>query len=236
MGDEINGRLSSDSNYWATPWDVFEPLAEEFNFRLDAAASHWNAKPAGGAFISKEEDALTVDWAALLGRLHGLRPWKPEKLHRIQRARTAAARGAVWLNPPYGRARDIEGRPFGGALLDPFIRKAYEESRKGLTVVVLCFARPDTALWEDVIMRASEVRFIRSRVKFAREDGATGPAPAPSCLVIFRPGEDGPPRFSVWHRRRCPCPNCKERINHERESIRDRPRDSGGAQTNGAPL
>lgn len=214
---KINGRLSSDSNDWATPWDVFEPLAEEFSFLLDAAASHWNAKPAGGAYISKEEDSLTVDWAALLGRLHG-----------------GHEAPAVWLNPPYGRARDIEGRPFGGALLDPFIRKAYEESRKGLTVVVLCFARPDTALWEDVIMRASEVRFIRSRVKFAREDGATGPAPAPSCLVIFRPGEDGPPRFSVWHRRRCPCPNCKERrSNHDRRSIRDRPRDGGGAYAGG---
>ena len=195
----IKGRLSSDPNEWATPADVFQPLSREFFFVLDCAAAKWNAKAED--YLSKEDDALTVDWAKRAEKSVGL-SWDPAP--------------AAWLNPPYGRAKDEEGRPVGKALLDPFVRKAYAESRKGLTVVVLCFARPDTALWEDVIMRADEVRFIRSRVKFHKEDGTTGPAPAPSCLVIFRPESQGPPKFSVWHRDGCKCSKCKGKKDNER--------------------
>ena len=74
--------------------------------------------------------------------------------------------GAVWLNPPYGR--DI----------GKWIQKAYEESCKGLVVVVLTFCRSDTKWW----MKASEVRLIKGRVRF---EGAPSSAPAPSCLLIF---------------------------------------------------
>jgi site-specific DNA-methyltransferase (adenine-specific) len=84
-----------------------------------------------------------------------------------------AGRGAVWLNPPYSRG-----------LQAAFIRKAYAESLKGATVVCLIPARPDTAVWHDVILPYAEVRFIRGRVRFV---GATAGAPFPSALVIFRP-------------------------------------------------
>jgi phage N-6-adenine-methyltransferase len=43
--------------------------------------------------------------------------------------------GTVFMNPPYGRA------------VGQWIRKAWEESRLGATVVCLIAARPDTAYW-----------------------------------------------------------------------------------------
>jgi hypothetical protein len=51
-------------------------------------------------------------------------------------------------------------------------------------VVMLLPARTDTRWWHDyVIPYASEIRFIRGRLKFG---GAKNSAPFPSALVIFR--------------------------------------------------
>lgn len=94
----------------------------------------------------------------------------------------------VWLNPPYGRG---VGR---------WLQKVCEESREGLTIVCLLMARTDTAWFHDFAMQAAEIRFIRGRIKFL--DGETleprNPAPAPSMLVIFRPGSSGPPIVSSY--------------------------------------
>lgn len=80
--------------------------------------------------------------------------------------------GAVWLNPPYSRG-----------LQAAFIRKAHSEATRGCTVVCLIPARPDTKIWQEVILPNAEVRFIAGRVRFF---GATAGAPFPSALVIFR--------------------------------------------------
>lgn len=58
-----------------------------------------------------------------------------------------------WMNPPYGRQ------------IGAWMKKAYEESQKGATVVCLVPARTDTAWWHDYAMRGS-VRFVRGRLKF----------------------------------------------------------------------
>lgn len=79
--------------------------------------------------------------------------------------------GVVWLNPPYGRQ------------IAAFMRKAYEASLAGATVVCLVPARTDTAWWHDVAARG-EVRFLRGRVRF---EGAAHGAPFPSAIVVFRP-------------------------------------------------
>lgn len=84
----------------------------------------------------------------------------------------AQKRGACWMNPPYGRT------------IGKWVRKAWEASREGATVVCLLPARTDTAWWHDYCMRG-EVRFIRGRLKFG--DSKSG-APFPSAVVVFRPG------------------------------------------------
>ena len=79
--------------------------------------------------------------------------------------------GVVWMNPPYGKA------------IKAWMRKAFEESRRGATVVCLVPARTDTAWWHDYAAKG-EVRFLRGRLKFG---GAVNSAPFPSAVVVFRP-------------------------------------------------
>ena len=79
-----------------------------------------------------------------------------------------------FLNPPYGRE------------LPAWIAKAAEvvaSAEKETTIVMLIPARPDTTIWQDVILRsAREVRFIRGRIRFG---GGEMPAPFPSAIVVF---------------------------------------------------
>lgn len=84
------------------------------------------------------------------------------------------AGGAVFCNPPYGRE------------LPKWVKKAYQESQKGITVVLLIPARTDTSYFHDYIYGKAEIRFIRGRLKFTDEDGVAGDAaPFPSMLVIY---------------------------------------------------
>ena len=85
-----------------------------------------------------------------------------------------AGGGAVFCNPPYGRK------------IGKWVRKAYEESRNGTTVVLLIPARTDTAYFHDYIYGCAEIRFVRGRLHFTDEDGNTyDRAPFPSMVVIY---------------------------------------------------
>lgn len=86
---------------------------------------------------------------------------------------TNKGRNACWMNPPYGRQ------------IGKWIRKAFEESCRGNTVVCLVPARTDTAWWHDYCMKG-EIRFIRGRLYFTNGNGAADRAPFPSAVVIFK--------------------------------------------------
>jgi phage N-6-adenine-methyltransferase len=76
--------------------------------------------------------------------------------------------GVCWMNPPYGKE------------IRHWIKKASEAD---CTVVCLLPARTDTSYWHDyVIPKASEIRFVRGRLKFS----GAGPAPFPSAVVIYK--------------------------------------------------
>lgn len=77
--------------------------------------------------------------------------------------------GTCWMNPPFGN----QGK---------WVKKAYEESRNGATVVCLLPARTNTNWWHDYCARG-EIRFIRGRPKFK---GAAHGLPQPLAIVIFR--------------------------------------------------
>ena len=90
--------------------------------------------------------------------------------------------GAVFCNPPYGRE------------IGKWIQKAYEESLRGATVVLLVPARTDTKYFHTYIYGNAEIRFVRGRIKFTDEDGnphvdekgrPVG-APFPSMVVVFK--------------------------------------------------
>ena len=74
-----------------------------------------------------------------------------------------------FVNPPYS---DISN----------WCKKAHEEWQKGKTVVMLIPSRTDTKYWHEYIMKATEIRFIKGRLKFGDSKNS---APFPSCIVIF---------------------------------------------------
>lgn len=85
--------------------------------------------------------------------------------------------GIVWCNPPYNKA------------IKKWVKKAYEESLTGTTVVMLIPARTETDYWHNYIFGKAEIRFIHGRVRFLYEDGAESRnAPFPSAVVVFGTG------------------------------------------------
>ena len=79
--------------------------------------------------------------------------------------------GVVWMNPPYG------------GHTAHWIKKAYEESKQGCTVVCLITSSTDRSYWHDYIFpHAAQIRFIRGRLKF---NDATYSAPFASAVIIF---------------------------------------------------
>lgn len=79
-----------------------------------------------------------------------------------------------FVNPPYGKE------------LPKWVKKGYEEYRKGKLVVFLIPSRTDTSYWHEYIMKADEIRFIKGRLKF---DNSGNSAPFPSCIVVFKSGD-----------------------------------------------
>ena len=78
--------------------------------------------------------------------------------------------GVCWMNPPYGK--DI----------GKWMEKAYNESLNGVIVVCLIPARTDTKYWHNYCFKASEIRFIKGRLRFGNSNNS---APFPSAIVIF---------------------------------------------------
>jgi hypothetical protein len=76
------------------------------------------------------------------------------------------------MNPPYGRE------------IGNWMKKAYEESLQGATVVCLVPSRTDTQWWWNTAMNVwpNGIRFIKGRLKFGNSKQS---APFPSAIVIF---------------------------------------------------
>lgn len=137
---EIGVHFSSATVDWPTPDEYFARLSKLFNFTLDPCGTLENRKCL--QFFDAAEDGLSQQWDT---------------------------EGAVFMNPPYGRA------------IGKWVKKAYEESLSGTPVVCLLPARTDTAWWQHYCTKGL-VKFVRGRLKFgdAKKD-----APFPSAIVIF---------------------------------------------------
>ncbi len=89
----------------------------------------------------------------------------------------------VFMNPPYG-----------GHTAD-WLRKAYESSLSGATVVCLIVSSTDRSYWHDVIFPfAHQIRFIRGRLHFGESKTS---APFASAIVVFRKGDND--QRIVWY-------------------------------------
>ena len=75
-----------------------------------------------------------------------------------------------FVNPPYGREIVV------------WVDKGIKEYKKGKTVVFLIASRTDTRWWHKLMNHATEIRFIKGRLKF---DEHKNSAPFPSAIVIL---------------------------------------------------
>jgi len=143
--DQLKFHHSSNAQDWETPQFIFDALAAEFGFTVDAAALAESAKCE--RYWTPTDNGLAQDWSGEI----------------------------VWLNPPYKNAEE-------------WMKKSWDESRRGATVVCLVPARTDARWWHRYAMKA-EIRLFTQRLKFKKGGKRSDVAPFPSALVVFRPPE-----------------------------------------------
>lgn len=159
-----------------TPPEIFGKLDEEFGFDCDAAANKQNALCKwylGEDYTGRKEDSLIIDWGHTL----------------FQDGLTQNYCKSFWVNPPYSNGNIMK-----------FVEKAWLESGNGATVVLLIPSDPSTQYFDFCFENASEIRFMQPRVKFNNPDETPMKSSPPmgSMIVVFRPGEEGPARLSIW--------------------------------------
>jgi phage N-6-adenine-methyltransferase len=82
-----------------------------------------------------------------------------------------------FVNPPYSNT-------------SAWIKKCYDEYKKGRLVVLLTHVITDTKAFSEFIAPYAEVEFIQGRVKFLNEEAETvNSSPKPSMISIFDPNK-----------------------------------------------
>ncbi len=160
MSDVISSDLDDDmKNSWGTDPVIFNAMNKEFNFSMDAACSVKN-KLVPSCFLTKEDDALTVDWLKYMDSI-------------------GAKNQNVWINPPYGKG-----------YIKKFMQKAIEEKAKGVTTVLLVPATfdaqwlPISDISEIRIVTGGRLSFYHP-ITDAKVNGNT----KVSMFVIFKPSK-----------------------------------------------
>lgn len=126
------------------------------------------------AYLTKADDAISMSW--------------------IDTARQCTKSGInIWLNPPYRRG-----------IIQEFLRKCWEESQAGATVVALVHTTTDTRYWDTWVWnRAAEVRHMKGRLQFWGQDpdkkGRYGnTSDLPHSLIVYRPRYLGVTLQTSW--------------------------------------
>jgi len=79
----------------------------------------------------------------------------------------------VFMNSPYGK------------VLNNWIKKAYESSLNGATVVCLVPSATDTEWWHKYALKG-EIRFLRGRPRFLTKEGNWQNTFSPSVIIVFK--------------------------------------------------
>ena len=130
-------------------------VLKKFNGLMTSASPHW-ATPSDVYADLNREFCFDFDPCPLRSESDGL---------------SAAWGKSTFVNPPYGRE------------IGKWLRKGFEEWQSGNTVVFLIPSRTDTKWWHEYCMKATEIRYVRGRLKFG---GSKCGAPFPSAIVIFK--------------------------------------------------
>ena len=94
------------------------------------------------------------------------------------------------LTIEWGRKNFINP-PYSCKLKEAFIRKAFEESKKGKLCVLLLPVSTSTKIFHEVILPHAEIRFKRGRIKFlanGEENEKYKSGQMDSMVVIFKTG------------------------------------------------
>ena len=98
-------------------------------------------------------------------------------------------RGTAFVNPPYGR--DV----------DKWLEKALGEisSENCERAIFLLHARTDTRWFHEYVLGdASNLYFVRGRIRFRRPDGPGANSPVPSIIIVFDPEQSGGLTVGDW--------------------------------------
>jgi len=171
---------------WRTPPELVAAIEARFGtIDVDAAAEDANAIAA--RWFTAEQDCLFQDWRRghrfQSGDAYGPAPdIDPSKIRTI------------YINPPWG-PRGVpkwakeqhptrEFNPFIGT--GRFVQKAWEESRRGPTVLALLPQSLDAVWMKPWLVRADEI-LIGRRFRFLRPDGTRADQPPGGhLLLVFR--------------------------------------------------
>lgn len=138
--------LSSKTDQWATPQDLFDDLNSEFCFDLDVCASELNAKCE--RYFTQADDGLAQNWT---GTCWMNPPYGEVIGDWVAKAKASAEAGATvvclvparvdtawwWNNCRYGEIRFLKGRlKFGGA-----------DTSAPFPSAVVIFGRPERVVW-----------------------------------------------------------------------------------------
>lgn len=172
MSRDISAILTSNSDEWATPWDIFADLDEEFHLIFDPACTTENVKCPHRCGHDEGVDGLGCDWRAAV---------VDDEEDRFKYA--------VFLNPPHSN-------------IEAWLAKTLAEARRGCRIVGLIPANTDTVWWHKYVMEAREIRFVERRICFIgiiKKPGqpkdlpkdkieyvmGTAPATFPSAIVVW---------------------------------------------------
>lgn len=144
--DKLAPLMSSATDMWATPQDLYDQLNAEFGFGLDVCATAENAKCE--RFFTAEDDGLAQEWTGTCW----MNPPYGEVIGKwVAKARLSAEAGATvvclvparvdtawwWDNCRFGEIRFLRGRlKFGGA-----------ETSAPFPSAVVIFGRPASVVW-----------------------------------------------------------------------------------------
>lgn len=156
------------NDLWSTPEYIFDWLNEEFHFDLDVCANELNHKCNWWFGYNKNLfiDGLKVIWMGG-SAAHNNGIIVGQEFDKL----------ICWMNPPYSD-------PY------PWVKKAYEESQKGCTVVCLLPADTSTKWFHEYVLNKAEVRFVQGRIKFVDPETGKDTDNAPkfgSIIAIYGP-------------------------------------------------
>jgi phage N-6-adenine-methyltransferase len=138
--------MSSQTDQWSTPQDLFDKLNAEFAFNLDVCATAENAKCQ--RYFTAEDDGLAQEW---IGTCWMNPPYGDVIGKWVEKARLAGESGSTvvclvparvdtawwWDNCRYGEIRFLRGRlKFGGA-----------ETSAPFPSAVVIFGRAPSVIW-----------------------------------------------------------------------------------------